>query len=374
MTTCTPPEVLYTIRDDPPSVNLDGGVNYSMGRSISPASFVNTESDIVLAIQQIFDQGISSIDFTNFQFKSGFSVFVDRARNCKSVTKITLTRSMFTEEQIQAFNELASERKGLTLVDSEGGFIGGVHTDWAKYYKEFFLEKAKLKDKPTLRETPGKALQIFEEIYHRLPAATVDFGAADGSNTIPLMLKGCKNIDAIDISVEQGDRFARRLFELKLSAEEFNVKYHLVECVNFDPETPAELLISNYVWPYRKPEDFNICWKKSIDCVATDGVMCGELFGKPNGVPRDGVTFHTLDEALDLLQESNLEVLYFEVEPHEVSMKRKDADTIPWGDLYRLVVKKTDSIQLGNSQKVKTALDIAKNQNKPCIYTVLETY
>lgn len=354
------------------SVNLS-----SMGRSVTVS--VSTEDELLITMKEIFKQNVYSIDFTGIVFGDAFSCFVEGVKECKSIQKVILTDSKLTQGEVEILNALASDRKGLVLVDSEGGFIGGVHTNWPLYYKTLYLDKAELKDTPELRRTPAEGIKIYKARYQRLPNKFIDIGAADGSNTIPLMLMGCKNIDALDIDQSQGIRFADKLDRLGLTgvAQKNNIKYHLCEFMNFqvDKESRAEFLISNYVWSYRSPDNFAKCWKKSVDSVAEDGFLCGEFFGTPPSTPRQGITFHTLEEAITLLQTWNLEILYFEIEPHEVSLStRKDAETIPWGDLFRVAVRKTsDVVEASRYEEVMQCLTQSSSIHERRIFNVLET-
>jgi hypothetical protein len=357
-------------------VEIDHSISTLSGRSVS--SIDSSCSDLLSAIKYIFQQKVSSIDFTGVVFGSSFDCFVQGVMEHSTIKKVTLTASKLTQPQVQILDELASMRKGLVLVDSEGGFIGGVHTNWPLYYKTLYLDKAELKD-TELRQTPSEGIKIYKARYKRLPKSFIDIGAADGSNTIPLMLMGCGNIDAIDIDQSQGERFALKL-ELKgltKLAQKTNVRYHLLEFMDFQCDIPGgvEFFISNYVWSYRAPSNFTQCFKKSVESVAEDGVLCGEFFGKPPTPPRHGITFHTCDEAIDVLQTFNLEILYFEIEPHAVSLStRKDAETIPWGDLYRVAARKTSTeVEASSYERVKEVLSNAESLNQPQIYNVLES-
>ncbi len=348
----------------------------SLGRSVKVS--VHSENELLLTMKEIFQQNVYSIDFTGITFGETFECFVQGVKQCESIQKIVLTASKLTTSEVKMIDEMASDRKGLVLIDSEGGFIGGVHTNWPLYYKTLYLDKAELKDTPELRRTPAEGIKIYKARYKRLPRKFIDIGAADGSNTIPLLLMGGKNIEALDIDHSQGVRFADKLEKYGLTsiAQKNNVKYQLCEFMNFqvDDSNRAEFLISNYVWSYRSPANFAKCWKKSVESVAEDGFLCGEFFGTPPSSPRQGITFHTLEEAITLLQTWNLEILYFEIEPHEVSLStRKDAETIPWGDLYRIAVRKTsDEVEASSYEKVKQCLIRGGSLHKRRIFNVLE--
>ncbi|MEM1282499.1 MAG: hypothetical protein AAGG81_02990 [Chlamydiota bacterium] len=368
---------LVTNNSTPTTIHQNTPINDGKILTVS----VNSEEELLLTMQKIFedevDNEVDSVDFTDIVFGRTFDCFVDGVKTCKTIKKVILTASKLTEKEVNAIDILASDRKDVVLENSEGGFVGGVHTNWPLYYKTLYFEKAELQDIPELRRTPAEGIKIYKARYKRLPNKFIDMGAADGSNTLPLMLMGCENIDALDVDPEQKNKFNEKLEKFKLTkkAEVTNVIYHTCEFMNFQVSVPAEFLISNYVWSYRNPEKFDMCWKKSVDSVADNGFLCGEFFGKPSTPPREGITFHTFEEAISLLKQSNLEILYFEIEPHEVSLlERKDAETIPWGDLYRITVRKaSEKIEEKEYEKVRKTLNQCESPKERRIFNVLES-
>lgn len=289
-----------------------------------------------LKVNELFRSHSSSIDLSETVCDdSTMKEIVKNVKEKTSISEIRLSRKNLSSSQITMLQDLASTRRQLVLDVVEGGYLGGPETNWPKYYEELYEEPL------GLRESPKQAIDLFEKEFGRLPNSFIDFGAGPGSNTIPLMMRGCTNIVAIDFCAKQKKDFLAKVEKLGLKSLLGSVSYHVCEFSEYELKSPVELHISNYTWPYRIQELFKECWDKSVESVAENGYLCGEFFDDPKSDDDlKTYSFHSYEEIICLLKESSLDLKWYKRVSCEELMKRKDFDALPCCTVHRIVAQK----------------------------------
>lgn len=289
-----------------------------------------------------------------------FEEFIKVISNNPSILELHLSKSLFSDEsQIEKLQKLASSKKGLKIIDSEGGRFGAIYMDWHEYNLK--KQDAHLAG---IRETTEKALDYFQQELDAFPKTILDFGCGTGQDTIPLLklLPSCY-VHAID-----GDEEALRM--LKSHVEQLpdchvtvidgdkeelepNLLQHGISLIRspfieMKLTKPVDLFISSFTWPYRPPDQFGACWKKTIESVKDQGILAGHFFGPITGGKLDpGLTYHTEAELKQLLADSGCEIIWFKEEKEGTEFNIIAGDGQPsWGSLFHVVakvIKKKDS-------------------------------
>lgn len=251
---------------------------------------------------------------------------------------IMINKSALSKRQIQLLTELCDENKGAVVFDLQGGLIGRINSCWS-VYQDYSRP-------PRLRPSPTKAIEIYRDLYHELPKIVIDFGAGPGENTIPLLEMGIEFVYAIDCDPLVIRDFYIRLGNLNLGHLKERVTYLTTEFDQWDTDVQADLVVANYTWPWRPPNKFDDCWKKTHQVVRQGGLICGEFYEKP---PRKQVkktmTYHTRKQVVALLKK-DWNLLWMEEPPlkrshsdYDLQEAAKDKE-LEYGGLIRIVAQK----------------------------------
>lgn len=322
-------------------------ISLSIHRSLPsfPLKTLNLESKETALLPKSYVQEIKFmyelevLDLTKRHFDhEGFNTFVQVIQEHPAIKEIHLSKSLCSDWQIFDLQKLAGSKKGLKIVDSDGGKFGSVYMDWHEYNIQ--KNQAYLKG---MRETTIQALSNYFRDNDILPQTILDFGAGTGQDTIPLLnLMHLLKIDSHILAVD-GDKEAIEILKSNLTPE---LNSHIT-CVTssfkkFTITHPIDLLISSYTWPYRPPSDFPECWEKCVRNVKINGYIAGHFFGPITGEkPNPGMTYHTELEIKKLLKESGFEIKWFKKDPEGSEFEVVGGTGKPaWGDLYHLVAKK----------------------------------
>lgn len=281
---------------------------------------------------------IKKLFLTSCRFRrANFERLLRYLRQGPVLTHLRFTQSCLSQDQVDKLLIIVNGcLKGVKFQDERGVPFGSCYTDW------HFYNQAK-KNQSELRETTVEALKYFKN----LPDRIMDFGAGTGQETIPLIQMGCPCVIAVD-----SDREATEILEGRYSKQSQDKPSKLIiyrgAFSEYVPETPVDLLICNYTWPYRAKQDFPLCWKKTKECVAEGGIIAGNFFGVPT-VADPAMTYHTEAELHELLKH-DFDMLFFKVEKPG-SRKVYGGGIPPWGNLFHVVARKKISQSKSSSSK-----------------------
>jgi len=242
------------------------------------------------------------------------------------LSHIKVSKNLLTTDQITKLLVIVNSNlmKGVKLLDENNKAFGHIYTNWNSYY----LDKIKITFE--ISQTTLIALEHFDNP----PQLIIDFGAGTGQKTNALLQRQCPSIVAIEADAE-----AIKILKSKNSdfIEEQRLQVYEGPFLKYDIKEPANLFIAEFSWPYRPPTDFEDCWHKTIACVIAGGWIAGQLFGAPE--EKDpGMTYHTKDQALNLLEDNFEQVTIREELPSEC--KIYGGKEPPWGILYHIIARK----------------------------------
>lgn len=268
--------------------------------------------------------------------ESSFEALVEAIKKNAAIKELHISKSLYQPSQILELQFLASSKKGLKLIDSEGSKFGPAYTNWHDYNiekREEFLNG--------MRETTSKALEYFMQDHDRLPNFSLDFGAGTGRDTIPLLQIGCPKVWAVDSDEEAMMILKENVKTIQNSTDLCHFSCHNSPFMDLQVMEPVDLLIASYTWPYRPPLLFGECWKKCIDILKIGGYIAGHFFGPiSDRYPDRGMTYHTEKEVRQLLSTSNFEIVWFKTDPEGSIFTLYGGNEPAWGELYHVVAKK----------------------------------
>ncbi len=301
----------------------------------SNLSFKASDSQEILSfIKQHSNQKKLNLAGRRFDQRS-FSALIDSIIKHPIIKELLFSKSQLTAQQITQLQILASTKKGLRIVDSEGAKFGPAYMNWQNYNME--KSQACLRGLQAMTPTTTDALELFELEYGRKPETVMDFGCGVGQDTIPMAKMGCEQIFAIDADEEALDLLKSNLpIEAEAHVSLINSPF-----IEVQVDEPVELFIAGYTWPYRRPEMFDACWKKSVESVKVGGYIAGQFFGPFSNKKKldPGMTYHTEADILELLSD-NFELVSFRKESEGSDFKIFGGADAPWGDLYHIVARR----------------------------------
>jgi SAM-dependent methyltransferase len=160
-------------------------------------------------------------------------------------------------------------------------------TDWAAFYD------AVAKRPP--HETVVGALDRFGA-----PGFAVDLGCGDGRDTVEMLRRGWRVL-AIDAEREAIARLRRRTEDAP-ELETLVAPFHEAEWPH------ADLVNAGFALPFCPPAQFDGVWRRIVASLRPGGRFSGQLFGDlDEWVGTRNLTFHTREQALDLLRGLELE-------------------------------------------------------------------
>jgi len=148
------------------------------------------------------------------------------------------------------------------------------------------------------RETLLDALARFEADGVK-PGTAVDLGAGAGRDTAELVRRGWRVV-AVDASPEA----AARLRALGDPVEVLEARFE-------DADWPTcELVNASFSLPFCTAEQFERCWRRLRERLASGGRFCGHLFGVDDDwAGQEDMNFHSRDEVERLLAGFEIERL-----------------------------------------------------------------
>lgn len=298
------------------------------------------------AVSSYSELNVGGLDFERVVFLKLLALI----KKADCLKTVILTFSLLSTEQFHLLEELVScnHKKGLRILDSKNkklpypfdprGYIE------AKSKRICYVEE--------MRETTRRALEEYQASFDRFPEGVVDFGAGTGDCAIPLILLGCPKVTAID-----GDEPSLKILMSRLNAE-LAPDLHprgLIEMITSPfikvPLVNIDMLISSFTLPYRRPVEFPFVWDKVADCLKPKGIFAGHLFSCPSK-PKEGMTYHTLEEAASLLNR-DFEIIWINEQTTGFKIFNGDGqwavttDDDPskreWGTLIHFVARKKNS-------------------------------
>lgn len=279
---------------------------------------------------------LKALDFSKIKFNDKLlDLLIKAIFEHSQIKELCLSKSMFTKLQIENLQILSSKKKGLKLIDIEGGRFGEIYTDWHEY--NVLKSKAHLDG---MRETTKHALQYFYLEHKTVPKWILDFGAGTGQDTIPVL----KLLENSYLLAVDGDEESLDILKNNLTS---STELQRLKCVtspfmSMKLGHPMDLLIASFTWPYRPKEDFLPCWNKCVESIRKNGYIAGHFFGPISGEkPDPGMTYHTEEDIKMLLSVSGLELVWFKKEKEGSGFKIFGGTGKPaWGDLFHIVAKK----------------------------------
>lgn len=379
--------------------------------------YFDESNKIIGMIQELGKSSESKGDFSGYAFSDIAIKKLKSAFKLNSCLKtIILSNSLLSDEQRKSLSEIRADLKStrhIVIRDSEGGFIDDYQNDYELWDSKYCAgEPPEGIDDPDQRyqprKTPRAGIELYKLEHKQLPQSIMEVGTGGGVNAIGYLLLGIERVVLVDCNDECRKTFFRNLKrvisergsgsdgEIPISFADRTIEENKIEEIKTivlnhwtPPGTVKRLTVtymaelfsqcnieiqfqistSNYVWSERHPRDFDPFMKKFVQTVGLHDFIAGELYGSPEDrTPAIGVTYHTPFTALGVFQALKCQVLYFQIEPKEDSLKRKDADKVLWGELYRIVARRVPSVYDEMAKKISDILDEKRATGQPQIY------
>lgn len=190
-------------------------------------------------------------------------------------------------------------------------------SDWKEYITK------------TKTQPPAELLKkAIEECENKDLA--LDLGPGAFNDTKFLLKSGFKKIIAVDIANE-GLEFVKTL-----KSEKFEFVNSTFDKFSFE-NYKFDLINAQFSLPFNPPDTFSKMFEKLKSSLNTDGIFCGQFFGKRdkwnNG--KNALTFHTLTDILVLL--TGMEII--ELEEDEEDRAPVIGDVKHW-HIYHIIARK----------------------------------
>lgn len=172
----------------------------------------------------------------------------------------------------------------------------GAPVDWGAYYQ-------KTGQRPP-RPTLVRALDAFAAEGLEAGGKAVDLGCGSGRDTIEILRRGWP-VFAVDAEPAAIEKLLSR------SDLPDNSRIETLVSRYEDMTLPScELVNAGFSLPLCPPDSFPDVWKKIVDALTTGGRFSGQLYGdRDSWVDRPGMTCHSRDQVLELLQPFDIEML-----------------------------------------------------------------
>lgn len=165
----------------------------------------------------------------------------------------------------------------------------------------------------------------------------IDLGCGSGRATLWLLEKGW-HVLAID-----KDEIPFEFFndKMKKKQQEQILKIHIsmFEDLNLIPYPRVDLIHAGLSLPFCNPKNFHDFWEKVVAQLKPGGIFVGQFFGKKHSwlLTKTGITFHTKEEVLSLLD--SFSIKYFSEEEEEEENRQDNQDPIHW-HVFHIVARK----------------------------------
>lgn len=169
-------------------------------------------------------------------------------------------------------------------------------SDWSSYYE-------KTGDRPP-RPTIVRALDEFAAEGLPIGGRAIDLGCGSGRDTIEILRRGWP-VFAVDAAPEAiAKLLARPDLPSGCAIESLVSRYEDMQLPN------CQLVNAGFSLPLCPAESFPAVWEKVVTALVPGGRFSGQLYGdRDSWADRPGMTCHSHDEVIELLEPFDLELL-----------------------------------------------------------------